>query len=147
MDICLARSEDEPAVRDYVCNAYAKYLKRMGRTPAPMSAAYDTLIADGAVHVGREGARILGILVCYSTGSALLVENVAVQPGAQGHGLGRMLMAFAEERARQLGLPAVELYTNEAMTENLAFYPRLGYVETGRRLDEGYRRVFFRKEL
>ena len=33
------------------------------------------------------------------------------------------------------------------MTENLAFYGRLGFEETGRRLDEGYKRVFLCKML
>ncbi len=46
-----------------------------------------------------------------------------------------------------LGLPEVSLYTNEAMVENLRLYPRLGFVETGRRVEDGYRRVFFRKSL
>ena len=42
---------------------------------------------------------------------------------------------------------AVTLYTNEAMVENLQLYPRLGYVETGRGVEEGYRRVYFEKRL
>ncbi len=33
------------------------------------------------------------------------------------------------------------------MVENIAFYRRLGYVETGRKRDRGYDRVFFRKTL
>lgn len=31
------------------------------------------------------------------------------------------------------------------MTENLRLYPSLGFVETGRRVEDGYRRVYFRK--
>jgi hypothetical protein len=41
----------------------------------------------------------------------------------------------------------VRLCTNEAMTENLVFYPRHGYRETGRGIQDGYRRVFFSKSL
>jgi hypothetical protein len=41
----------------------------------------------------------------------------------------------------------VTLYTNEAMVENRRLYARLGYAETGRRVEDGYRRVFFRKRL
>jgi hypothetical protein len=33
------------------------------------------------------------------------------------------------------------------MTENLAFYPRLGYEEVDRRTDGGFERVFFVKRL
>jgi hypothetical protein len=41
----------------------------------------------------------------------------------------------------------VTLYTNERMTENLVFYPALGYVETGRGMQDGFARVFYRKPL
>ena len=74
-------------------------------------------------------------------------ENVAVEPTEQGHGHGRALVSFAERHARECGLAAVELYTNEAMAANIRLYPRLGYVETGRRVDDGYHRVYFRKTL
>jgi ribosomal protein S18 acetylase RimI-like enzyme len=56
-------------------------------------------------------------------------------------------VAFAEEKAAEHGLPEVRLYTNEKMHENLDIYARLGFEETGRRLDGGYRRVFMRKRL
>jgi len=58
-----------------------------------------------------------------------------------------MLLAFAETSAREAGISTLRLYTNAAMTENLAFYPRLGYTETGRRTDSGFGRVFFAKHL
>jgi GNAT superfamily N-acetyltransferase len=77
----------------------------------------------------------------------LLVENVAVDPSRQGGGIGRFLMAFAETYARERGLGELRLYTNEAMHENLRFYPRLGYREDGRRLEDGFRRVYFVKRL
>lgn len=41
----------------------------------------------------------------------------------------------------------MRLYTNEAMTENLDFYARAGYREIGRGEQDGFRRVFFVKEL
>jgi hypothetical protein len=33
------------------------------------------------------------------------------------------------------------------MTENLAFYPALGYTEVDRRREHGFERVFFEKRL
>jgi hypothetical protein len=33
------------------------------------------------------------------------------------------------------------------MTENLAYYPRHGYVETGRESVQSFERVFFAKDL
>jgi hypothetical protein len=33
------------------------------------------------------------------------------------------------------------------MTENLSFYPRLGYIEVARRAEHGFNRVFFEKSF
>jgi Zn-dependent protease with chaperone function len=59
------------------------------------------------------------------------------------------LVSTVHRMARQsgLGLPEVRLYTNEKMHENLDVYAKLGFEETGRGLDGGYRRVFMRKRL
>jgi ribosomal protein S18 acetylase RimI-like enzyme len=37
------------------------------------------------------------------------------------------MLAFAEVRARELGLPCIRLYTGEKLTSNVAWYTRHGY--------------------
>jgi ribosomal protein S18 acetylase RimI-like enzyme len=142
-----AAPADAAAVRACVRAAYAHYVERIGREPAPMTADYAALIEAGEVWVARAGDGIAGVLVLRPQPPALLVENVAVAPERQGQGLGRRLMAFAEEHARAAGLAEVVLYTNERMTENLRFYPALGFTETGRGVQDGFARVFYRKPL
>jgi ribosomal protein S18 acetylase RimI-like enzyme len=147
MRIRQAADGDVTAIRGVVEAAYSGYVPRIGRPPAPMTADYETLVAAGDVWVGDADGRVVGVLVIRASGTALELENVAVDPAAQGLGHGRALVGFAESRARELGLEAVELYTNEAMVENVQLYPRLGFVETERRVEDGYRRVYFRKAL
>ena len=147
MQIRRAVAGDVTAVRAVVEAAYALYVPRIGREPAPMTADYESLVAGGEVWVGETDGRVLGVLVIRASDDVLELENVAVDPAEQGLGHGRALVSFAERQAREQGLTAVELYTNEAMAENIELYPRLGYVETGRRLEDGYRRVYFRKTL
>jgi len=77
----------------------------------------------------------------------LLLDNVAVDPAAQGTGLGRALIAFAEAEARRRGYAEMRLYTHETMTENIALYSRTGWTETGRGEQNGFARVFFRKPV
>jgi ribosomal protein S18 acetylase RimI-like enzyme len=77
----------------------------------------------------------------------MLLDNVAVSPDAQGLGLGRRMLQFAERAAMALGYQSVKLYTNEAMTENIGLYSRLGYVETHRVEEKGLRRVYMSKLL
>jgi ribosomal protein S18 acetylase RimI-like enzyme len=90
---------------------------------------------------------IVGLLVLVVYPGYLLIENIAVQPSAQRRGIGSRLLLLAEDEARANGLSEIRLYTNEGMTENLAFYPRHGYRETRRAEENGFRRVFFSKVL
>jgi ribosomal protein S18 acetylase RimI-like enzyme len=138
---------DANAVTAVVRSAYAEYVERIGREPAPMTADHAALIAAGEVWVARDGADLVGVLVLRPDGPSLLLENVAVAPAHRGRGIGRALIGFAEERARAGGFAAVTLYTNERMTENLGMYPALGYAETGRRVEDGFARVYFRKPV
>lgn len=142
-----ATPEDRVNIGRCVNVAYAVYVGIVGRRPAPMLANYEELIEQGAVYV-IDGIRgIDAVLVIRPQEDHLLVENVAVRPSAQKHGLGRQLVEFAEEQGRQQNLPEVRLYTHEKMAGNLTFYPRLGYEETERRTEDGYDRVYFSKLL
>ena len=141
----LATPADLPAIREVVGAAYARYLDRMDRPPAPMLADYAAEVESGRLWV--TGEPVTGLIEFAEHGDRLHVANVAVHPSAQGAGLGRRLLEFAEEQARQRGLDRLDLYTNEVMTENQAIYARLGYRETGRRAEDGYQRVYMEKDL
>jgi len=99
------------------------------------------------VWVIQADREIAGVVVNEVHGDHLLLDTVAVAPGAQGRGYGALLLARAEDDARELGLSEVRLVTNQAMTENQTFYPRHGYTETARRRQDGYDRVFYAKKL
>jgi ribosomal protein S18 acetylase RimI-like enzyme len=147
VEIRRAASEEVPAISAIVEAAYSPFVSRIGRAPAPVGADYRGLVAAGDVWVGESDGQLVGVLVLRPADDVLELENVAVDPAHQRRGFGRSLIAFAEQHARDLGLTAVTLYTNEAMVENLRLYPRLGFVETGRRVEDGFRRVYFRKDL
>ena len=77
----------------------------------------------------------------------MLLDNVAVSPDAQGLGLGRKMLEFAEHSARASGYRWIRLYTNEAMTENIAHSSRVGYGETQWAEEKGLRRVCMSEAL
>jgi hypothetical protein len=56
-------------------------------------------------------------------------------------------MDHAIEEARRLGLSAVRLYTNVAMSENLSLYAHLGFIETHRAWEDGFHRAYLRLNL
>jgi ribosomal protein S18 acetylase RimI-like enzyme len=112
-----------------------------------MDADYRAQIDRGLVWVAAEGKTVLGLIVLVANPDHLLIENVAVDPAHQGAGVGRALLGFAEDTAREVGLDAIRLYTHEKMSENLALYVRLGYSEFERRDEGGFARVFLSKDL
>ncbi|HUH84046.1 MAG TPA: GNAT family N-acetyltransferase [Stellaceae bacterium] len=130
-----------------IAAAFSRYIPRIGRKPQPMTVDHAALIAAGEVHVLEDGDERLGLIVMRAKPDHLYVDILAVRPEAQGRGLGRQLMAFAEDEARRLGLPALRLFTNAKMTENRRFYPRLGFRELGNRTEDGFERVDFEKRL
>jgi ribosomal protein S18 acetylase RimI-like enzyme len=108
---------------------------------------YAARVSEGAVWVLKEGAEIAAIIVLLSAPNYLLLNNIAVSPTRQGSGLGRWLLAFAEDEALRRGYREIRLYTHQTMVENQRLYASIGYEETGRGSDAGYDRVFMRKPL
>jgi len=127
--------------------AYAKYIPRMGRAPPPMLADFAALIAAGFAVVIENAGSVDGYMIAWSEANALLVDNLAVDPARQGKGLGRSLLEYAIAKARRLKLPALRVYTNVLMTENISLYSHLGFVETHRTVENGLHRVHMRLTL
>jgi ribosomal protein S18 acetylase RimI-like enzyme len=143
-----AAAADRAAIEAIVRAAYGGYIARIGKPPGPLRDDYRRRIAEGAVSLLEEpqGA-VAGLIVLLPKADHLLLDNVAVRPDRQGQGLGRRLIAFAELEARRRGFAELRLYTHARMTENIALYTRLGFIETGRGRKAGYDRVFMRKRL
>jgi GNAT superfamily N-acetyltransferase len=139
-----ATAADLDRIRAIARAAYAKYVPRIGREPMPLLADYAAHIARGETIVIGTAERVSGFMIAWPDADAYLVDNVAIDPVAQGQGLGRRLFDDAVAKARGLGLSALRLYTNAAMTENLAMYRHFGFVETHRAMENGFDRVYMR---
>lgn len=140
-----AAPADLPAIKALITAAYTRYLTRMEKPPGPMFRDYGPSVEAGNTWV--IGEPIVGVLTLVPEPDHLLIENIALDPAAQGRGLGRSLMDFAEQEAARRGLTRLTLYTHEVMTENLVIYGHLGYTEVERRSENGYHRVFMEKHL
>ena len=112
-----------------------------------MNADFAAEIAADHVVVIAAAAGIGGYMIAWPEPDAYFIDALAVDPAEQGKGLGRRLIDHAVAEARRLQLSALRLCTNEAMTENLAIYAHIGFVETHRAIEKGYCRVFLRYEL
>jgi ribosomal protein S18 acetylase RimI-like enzyme len=112
-----------------------------------MAADYDAEIAASRAVVIQAGGKLCGYMVAWPESDVYFIENIGVDPQYQGHGLGRRLIEYAVAEARRCDLAALSLYTNEAMTENLAMYAHIGFAETHRVSEKGFRRVYMRWTL
>lgn len=133
-----------------VDSAYSKYIERIGKPPAPMLANYHDMLETHDIFVLQDDANeTVGSIVLSVDQSTHSVEinNLVVGPAAQGRGYGRVLLNCAEDVARSESCSALTLYTNVKMYENLGMYVKMGFVETGRKTEDGFERVYFRKDL
>jgi ribosomal protein S18 acetylase RimI-like enzyme len=112
-----------------------------------MNADYESHVTAQRAVVVEIAGGIRGYMIGWPEGDTYFIENVGVDPHYQGHGLGRRLIEHAVTEARRHRLQELSLYTNEAMTENLAMYAHLGFVETHRVTELGFRRVYMRRAL
>jgi len=142
-----ATNDDVAHIRCCAQKAYAPYVARMGKKPAPMVADFAALVDRQDVFVLEVDGNFCGYIVCFGNKDHFHIENVAVYPEFTGRGYGARLIGFAETQAQDQGYLRLELYTNEKMRENLTLYPRLGYEEFARQRQDGFSRVFFRKQL
>jgi ribosomal protein S18 acetylase RimI-like enzyme len=118
---------DAPAIRALTRLAYAKWVPVTGREPLPMRADFEAAVRDHRIDLLYRDGELAALIETVAEADHLLIENVAVSPAFQGHGLGRLLMAHAERLAAAAGYLEVRLYTNKLFAANVSLYQRLGY--------------------
>ena len=127
--------------------AYALYVPRIGREPAPMVADFEAEVAANRVVVIEAAGSVRGYMIAWPEPDAYFIDNIAIDPQSQGDRLGRRLIDHAVAQAEKLKLPALRLYTNVLMTENQSMYAHIGFVETHRVVEKGFHRVYMRWSL
>lgn len=125
--IVAATSDDICDITELTRAAYSKWVALLGREPLPMSVDYSEAFQLHRFDLLRQGRQAVGLIETVEQEGYLLIVNVAVQPGFQGRGFGRRLMAHAEELASASGLALIRLYTNSRFAENIRLYASLGY--------------------
>ena len=78
--------------------------------------------------VADQGGRIVGTVMAGYEGHRGWINYLAVEPALQRGGIGRALMARAEELLRDAGCPKINLMIRRGNAGVMAFYERLGFV-------------------
>lgn len=127
-DLALRRAEraDLDAVVAVQQAAYARNRALLGVEPLPLLSDYAEIFRDYEVWVTANGA-ITAVLILEPRPADLLIWSVAADPQAQQGGLGRAMLRAAEQRARELRLGTMRLYTGAPLRHLIDWYGRNGY--------------------
>lgn len=126
--------------------AYQHYVPAIGKEPAPMGADYAHHIAHDTIITAYQDTVLVGFGIIIEKDDGLWLETIAVADGFRGQGIGSKLLAEIERHIAK-SARSYQLYTNEKMTENKAWYLRLGFTITAVKEAEGFRRIYFEKIL
>ena len=90
------------------------------------------LLNRGAFLLGEDAAGLAGCVYLEVRGARSYLGLLSVDPARQRAGLGRWLVAAAEDYSRKAGCCAMDLRIISPRAESLLpFYQHLGYTETG----------------
>ncbi|MDE2376590.1 GNAT family acetyltransferase [Bradyrhizobium sp.] len=122
------------AIADADIEAVVALWQRCGLTRPWNDPQADVALArrrdNSTVLVGREGGAIVATAMVGHDGHRGWVYYVAVDPERRGRGLGRLIMAAAEDWLRQAGILKLQLLVRRENAAAGAFYTSLGFAES-----------------
>lgn len=80
-----------------------------------------------------ENDQIIGSVLLVEKEHQLYVGMLTVSPELQNSGIGKKMLAEAENHAKSLGLSTLSMTVVSVRAELIAWYKRHGYVDTGKR--------------
>lgn len=96
---------------------------------------FERLVSDPQVtcHVARDGRATMGFVLSRTVEDEAEILMVAVDPSAQGRGLGRQLLSRHLGRLAARGARRVFLEVDEGNQAAIRLYTRAGFAQVGRR--------------
>lgn len=128
MHVRLLRSDDGPAVREL--------LRQLGYDVpiSELAERMEQVLATGSHYaaVAEQDGAVVGLVHALARPALekpceAVVQSLVVDRGTRGLGIGRQLMAAAEDWARSEGLASLALHTRIDRSDACRFYERIGY--------------------
>ncbi|WP_137134963.1 GNAT family N-acetyltransferase [Rhizobium sp. FKY42] len=99
---------------------------------------------DELCYIAKHNGVLVGCIFCRpELPNCLYIGKLAISKTRQGQGLGRQLLAQAEQEAIERGLAKLRLETRIELVENHATFRRWGFEKSADRSHPGYDRITF----
>ena len=140
--IGLAAAADLPRLHALIERAYRGEASRVGWTheadylsgPRTDAATLAAMIAapDQTFLLAHDGDRLVASVAVSDVGGGVAyLGMLAVEPTGQANGVGRTMVAAAEDHARSIGATRIEMTVVDRRATLIAWYERRGYALTG----------------
>jgi L-amino acid N-acyltransferase len=102
----------------------------------------DKQTANHPVLVAVDASGVLGFVACgpfrsFPGYAKTMEHSIHVRPDVRGRGVGALLLASVEDRARSLGVHVMVAATDATNEGSIRFHQRVGFVEVGRMPEVG----------
>ena len=139
-----AVAEDHEIIIAIAHKAYEKYIKRMGKEPAPMR---PIIQKEDVVFICEDNKHVIAFAILVKINDQIILDSIAVDPSHQKKGIGNNFIKFIEEYLMEQKVNKYQLYTNEKMFENIDWYQKIGFKIFKKVTEKGFNRIYFEKEL
>ena len=150
-EIRLAKKGEGSVIADLLYQSFNQY--KSFYTPAAFRATVvsarelEERICNEATWVASVNGAISATISLTPSPDSIFIRSLAVLPGARGLGLGKNLMAHAEEIARKRRVKLLELTSLAFLNEAMALYKSLGFVSYGMEEFHGLSLIKMMKKL
>ena len=130
MNLRFATASDLPALTALINRSFkveAFFIMRDRLTPEEA----EVYFRKGRFLLGEENGSLAGVVYVEMRGERGYFGLLSVEPTLQKSGVGRRLIAAAEEFAREMGAHHMDITVVNLRTELPPFYRKLGYTENG----------------
>jgi ribosomal protein S18 acetylase RimI-like enzyme len=145
-----ANLSEVDVIKEIIVEAYEPVRKQLSRMPAALQEGLDKIarhIQMGDQYVAIVGNQIVGTMRARVAGNVGVIARVAVRESFRDRRIGSMLVEYAENLMSHMNASVIEVEVYGAVEMQLAFYEKLGYIETGRLTRLGEEIVVMQKEM
>lgn len=125
-------------------------MKQLSRKPGALQEGLDKIsrhIQMGNQYVALVGDMVVGTMRVSLRGQNGVISRVAVRSQFRGRRIGTMLVDYGENLLSHMNAQRIDIEIYGAVEDQVSFYERGGYVETGRIQRLGEEIVIMQKDL